>query len=512
MLSLIVIPSQDTLVRLNTMQATRRLTIHHLPADVILFIFRSLYDSLHEMKQNYDIRLSHQTIAEEDVSWDTRDPTFWRWKDEHVLMPSIFPYACARVCMQWRDLIAGVSAFWTRVIIILDAPHFSASWVRWLLERSRNHPIQVWVTRMNKQPNPVIGDGSVEERVNVKMALECLQPHLVRCRMLCFNVLCRSSIVAACYRLSGEAPALRSLVLNSRVTDTVAPSSRLRHLTCNLTHLTVDAKSFTDIRKYRDWGGLSAYASRHLSIRITAYTLSDGPTSFVSMKRLILALRRMPRCDSLTIKDVCFRPTDTTANDLGVVLGIDLLNFENLEGTAVRDFFANTITHPESTSITRCSLAGEWTNPVEGQDLAFIDIGADEKTALAGALRYWDNQFLHFVRCPAVDDAFLLDTVAQLPELSILYLTECEFTPGVLRTIVERRAADENLSRMTEFEVACPGVEMPQDLRAWAKAVDMPLLWSAHRPSPGYDYDGYFRGVRPEECDDEDFYSYLNEE
>jgi len=69
--------------------------VSSFPAEVLLIIFKLVY---HEEHYRFD----------DDMS------------EEDILSPSLFPYSIAAVCPYWREVMALVPEFWTRIVIPVD--------------------------------------------------------------------------------------------------------------------------------------------------------------------------------------------------------------------------------------------------------------------------------------------------------------------------------------------------------------------------------------------------------
>ncbi|KIJ62701.1 hypothetical protein HYDPIDRAFT_93807, partial [Hydnomerulius pinastri MD-312] len=68
-----------------------------------------------------------------------------KWNDdEDRLSPSLFPFSQAAVCSRWRDVLAGCSVFWTRVVIVVgenDTQKTVADYFQW----SQGNLLEIYV-------------------------------------------------------------------------------------------------------------------------------------------------------------------------------------------------------------------------------------------------------------------------------------------------------------------------------------------------------------------------------
>jgi hypothetical protein len=70
-----------------------------------------------------------------------------RLLEEDFMSASLFPYAIASVCALWRDAMSLEPKFWQRVIIFIDDPAISLSTLAAQFSWSRDHQLDVVITR-----------------------------------------------------------------------------------------------------------------------------------------------------------------------------------------------------------------------------------------------------------------------------------------------------------------------------------------------------------------------------
>ncbi|KAJ3557471.1 hypothetical protein NP233_g11735 [Leucocoprinus birnbaumii] len=178
----------------------------------------------------------------------------WEWQDD-VLSDALFPYSIAGVCRRWRDIMATVPQFWTRLIVFVDDPTVSAyrpstppltpPWssssslpstsseppasyaptidaarnIHSHLSWSAQLPIEVYVLRRRHSTSLGIDK---TERSRTRLVFEAIKPHLHRCHVLRFSVLQSSSLPSLVHDFAGvKAPVLTDLRLECEVDDGV---------------------------------------------------------------------------------------------------------------------------------------------------------------------------------------------------------------------------------------------------------------------------------------------------
>ncbi|EIW81752.1 hypothetical protein CONPUDRAFT_164535 [Coniophora puteana RWD-64-598 SS2] len=472
-------------------------TIHSLPSEILLDIFERLFDDLRIKCCDCDITVNED--GSPPVCARTRDSKHWCWRACHVLDPTLFPYAPATACRRWRDILASIPAFWTRIVICVDSPGPALTLAKNCLQWSRDELVHIWITRRKKRlpsQNSVSHEKDKEkDKLSGNMVGECererravegimrrLAPHLHRCRSIHLNLLYRSSIMAAARSLKGSAPFLQSLVLNSAVTDTeqTLHADGLRHLECPLLNLLVlDAKTLVDMgRSAPQW--LAERQSR-INVELTQYAPSHG--GGLRMSDVIRSLHLISSIHRLRIRDVAF--CDAAGDTLKQVtwpLHVRELHLEGLRGSAVSDFFAMADDHFLFTTITRCQLRGPWHYLLEGYELRFV--GIDDTPGLVDALDAWEGRVLSFERCANLGKT-VLHAMAQgrieMVNLEILRIGDCPFSTEDLKRVVRQSWHTDPIRCL---QVRSPGVPISTEDYSWFSSCLNAFDWSSAPMAP----------------------------
>lgn len=182
---------------LNNMAPT---SINHLPIELHTSIFKFLFTLSREP--------SPLDQSEMEFGSESEDLT-----EEDIRSLSCFPFNVAAVSKLWRDILALIPEYWTRVVFdvakdptpLLDA--FSWS------ENLEN--IEVLVFDSN---DPQIVDKK-RESSRVAAITQALQPHIYRCKSIKFDVSYSTSLPPPTVFFLREAPYLEDLTLNCCIDD-----------------------------------------------------------------------------------------------------------------------------------------------------------------------------------------------------------------------------------------------------------------------------------------------------
>jgi hypothetical protein len=186
------------------------------PAEVLLIIFKLVYREERRHRFNHD--------------------AFWPSKQDN-LSPSLFPYSVAAVCSYWREIMALVPEFWTRIVILVDQHATPLPAVECQLAWSRDLPLNVAVTR---RMNTYTAEDN-DESVRTHQIISRLLPHLHRFRNLSFEVMLSSSLPSFPNDFKGSAPLLQSIKLECMEDDGGAPYSHVQNK-ANTTSTTLDTQ------------------------------------------------------------------------------------------------------------------------------------------------------------------------------------------------------------------------------------------------------------------------------
>lgn len=191
-----------------------RKTIHDLPADVLLIVFRSVFMAVCPTEITPPPRLSEAL------------PQLNPWSDPYRLdVEYPVPECLAAVHPYWRQVMSGLSEFWKNFVIWTGRNATPISRVRQYLTWSGTHVLDVYVFR---RYDPSVHDPS--ERAHMQAIFELLMPHIQRIQILCVNCLYASSLPRPRIDLFGHATTLLNLDLSSMIDDLVVGVDNRPHL------------------------------------------------------------------------------------------------------------------------------------------------------------------------------------------------------------------------------------------------------------------------------------------
>ncbi|KAH7922805.1 hypothetical protein BV22DRAFT_1037124 [Leucogyrophana mollusca] len=421
-------------------------TIKSIPPEIIMHIFKYVYMAhrISKMSPGHFFLVNHRKIDSDDENdvyesmSRARSRRSGKTNGEVGLSTTLFPFALAYVCKQWRDIVTSEPRFWGHIVILVDTQCTPVDVVEAKFHKSRNRPIQVIVTR---RPGSFDEEDPLEkERVDTVMTH--LAPRLHHCRTLRFNVLRRSSLPHFCQYFRGEAPRLTMLIIQCQVHDggeDVGVQPEWLFSFRALTDLVLDGRSFRDACRSRvDWLAQSPTLE---SITISHFR-PTRPSDTFSLHRFLEVLTHAPRLTCLDIVDIEF--DDDLPMPITLRFTASTLTFTDLRGSALAKLLQANRSHPEALDVTRCSFDGVDFLPGYYLDLTSIDPEWDLRVPFehcsAGILAIFSSSGFNDDLLAFMTIQHAQGTFVAAPFMAELSINDCTaFSPEMLVKMVKTR-------------------------------------------------------------------------
>lgn len=315
---------------------------------------------------------------------------------------TLFPFAPAAVCKAWRDVLASVPRFWTRIIINLDTTKLSD--IDIYLHLSQKLPFEITVTR-DQRILSYSRTNNDDEGVQATAAMVQIVPHLHRCRSLCFQLLRSSSLPALRY-LDVRAPLLKQLKLQCGIDDGEHPligsevPEQWRFHAPALRHLFLNGRNFRDACALHWVEQLPSLED----LCVSRYYGGKHRTGELHLHDVLLVVDRLHRyfgiLRKLTLQDISFDGILTQQD--GYDIQIEAMSLLSINPSTIRAIFMSKtgpaphlvhIKHELSPSIYHIRLTQADTLVLEGP-FSFM----------AEAINIWDGDCLSIKNCPTFND------------------------------------------------------------------------------------------------------------
>ncbi|KAL6309447.1 hypothetical protein BKA93DRAFT_760152 [Sparassis latifolia] len=441
---------------------THNATIHDLPDDVLLLIFKAVYS----MSRKYPGRDNRS------VSIFEADKNDVIWQDEDVSSPSnLFPDSLVPMCRLWKDTLSSVSAFWTRLVIFVDERPTPLSAITSRLALAAERALEIKLTRRHGS----WPDADLSEQARVNAVISFLSAHMSRWKTLRLDVLHSSSVPRPHVAMHGDAANLVDLRLHSRLKD--APllaycsslviqatddSNRMptTHIletdieigppltvTTNQRHINQQLRAPRMSELQLD--GVIFFASYScapvtwMSVRkLTVTHCVSPPSGMFTANMLLTCLNTMPSLRELTLVEVALEFYEEAMPAL-VHCGLQRCTFVDIPEQMLAAL-VGLLQNSELTSLTvkRCSMRrwapGQW--PLSSLTLEGINKSDD----VLEALRAWPPRVLTVENCAGFDKiilAALADPyIFTCPGMQVLELSDCQgISSRELRMMIEGR-------------------------------------------------------------------------
>ncbi|KAG1721450.1 hypothetical protein EDB19DRAFT_1772672 [Suillus lakei] len=356
-----------------------------------------------------------------------------------------FPFAPAAVCKAWRDVLASVPRFWTRVIINLDTTKLSD--IDTYLHLSRKLAFEITVTRDQRIVSHSRTNND-DEGAQAAAVMARIVPHLHRCRSLNVQLL-RSSSLPALRHLNVRAPLLERLKLQCGIDDGEHPlvgsevPEQWRFSAPALRYLFLNGRNFRDACALR-------WVERLPNLEdlcVSRYSGGKHRTGELHLHDVLLVVDRLHRwfgrLQKLTLQDISF--DGTLAQQDGYDIQIEAVSLQSISLSTVRAIFMSKtgpaprlvhIKHEFSPSVYHIRLTQANTLVLEGSF-----------SHMAEAINIWDGNRLSIKNCPTFDDRTIRDIYRSWdpnkltsPSWSQLEIENCtEFSADALLALIDAR-------------------------------------------------------------------------
>ncbi|KAH7924629.1 hypothetical protein BV22DRAFT_1066444 [Leucogyrophana mollusca] len=405
----------------------------HLPAELLLMIFKFVYASL------------RATFLRKYRPWHERKV---KWRREDLMSRSLFPFSVAAVSPAWRDISSLVPEFWTRVVIPVDRA--TVSIVQSYLQWSRNLPIEVYIVSPS-------GIDPEEERARMQVIMMLLSPHIHRCAAIRIQATWGSSLPVLKDHLLGLAQNLRVIRMSSKdisfPPDVLyqAPGGAWLFYSPALERLELDAQNFREacVDLYRWFRALPKMSSLKISGSRCRSAVQRDRVSLHDVLMLASIARDLPSM-RFEMKDVDFE-TDVIPSPFRYRPMLTRLTLKGISHESIRSFFRAYPQQfpPDVTFIERCSLGTD--TRVEEYSSYFLNlIDLDGNEDLFYFLSGWGHLELTLRNCPCFNDT-LLNRIADeweanklgsdyMRPMNTIRLDRCQnFSISALKRLVEVR-------------------------------------------------------------------------
>jgi hypothetical protein len=420
-----------------------------LPPELLLSIFQFVYVM--------SIQTPESTYSESSMEW----------KNEDSLSPSLFPYAIASVCSFWRDVMLMTPAFWTRIVILVDARPTPLSMIECQLAWTRNLPIEVTITSRATWRIPV----HPHEKARVASVMAIIAPQLRRCRKLRIDVSLSSSLPSFPSSFHGDAPLLEELRLECDSDDgdsDAAIGSLETQITTRfqcpaLWKLAIDGRNFYNTCEEGKWPSFEFPAVNDLAI--SRFTGHPNP---LPLQDILSALCVMPNLTNLRLADLALDPPDNAGTyDFISPSLLDSLDCEDIGDMESLEYLIEYFEEVPDLTLTRCAVG----NAIFAAEILTLNGIDDDVDDFNNILRFWSGRHLILEHCPGFDDAFL-ETMClsggNCTAVKSLDAWDCSnFSVPALKRLVESRESADWCPALEGLYIAgrCPSFS-PED-RLW---------------------------------------------
>ncbi|KDR83226.1 hypothetical protein GALMADRAFT_875141 [Galerina marginata CBS 339.88] len=355
---------------------------------------------------------------------------------------SFFPNAVASVCTFWEDVLSSTPDFWTTLVFFLDKDPTGTEEVKRYLSYSPDLPIDVFMTRREDLCPPPWG-AEMSETPWVRENMECLMPHIHRCRTLHVDVTINISLPILPSHIPSSSTRLQTVSFMSDVGLAVWEKDEEKHnffaepivdrsergstfaFEPRLNTLSIDGRNFQQaIAENKSWLSelddleeltIFHYAPLALS-RETCASETDFDTHECDECRLDLyeTLEKIEWFSSLInlkFDAVHFNISPAEHEETAFNLSfIGHLTFENMAPEIIQEIFRVCMLEgmEDLTSLTfvHCPRLHEVKVPDFGIPSLYL-LGLEEDVDLEPIVTAWDGTELSITGCASFSDAFL---------------------------------------------------------------------------------------------------------
>lgn len=377
----------------------------------------------------------------------------WR-SDEDIFSPALFPYALARVCKRWRQILSAVPAYWTRLVFhnVSDTLRTPVADVDAYLRWSKYLPFTIDIIRPDDDLDEETAESDPEEGGRVHEIVEILIPYLQRCKRLAINTLRSSSLPKLNGQLRGLAPIMTELSLTCFYADDGDPllekSPGEAFFASNLLGLGLDGPNFIRMQALDlDW----AVGFVHLNHLHISHLHNDGPHS-LNFYTFLQAVSQLDQLSFLLLMDVEFSYKNTPRVLPTFGDRLSFLHLNDLSGHCVYHLLEvmsgsfRSLTGLDTLCLSNCRLAEvPWLELPEAENLQLESL--PETVNLPHLLRSWLGRSLSIEHQPTFDDRVLRMMRGEnlqlpgCPRMVILRIVDSNtFSVSALKEMITKRA------------------------------------------------------------------------
>ena len=387
-----------------------RVGITSLPTELLLWIFNGVASA---SKRN-PFKIIHYTKHIQDPNTCDCDQA-WTIEDNPSRL-TLFPYAQAKVCTRWCEVLSMQPAFWTRVIVSRNGEHTPPLVFEKYLQWSRDLPIEVYIGNA-RSPNEYPDEAPLIQRYT-----EILAPHASRCRVIDYEVRYATSLPSLVHHLPNISHLLEVLKLRSeeacdpaavvdegRLFEVPQGSDQMgRYRDISLRDLTLDGRNF--ILASRCMPGLveNVYGSITIHNSLPASEMSSSNhRSLIFLDVRSLAI--LPQCNELTtlvLQNIAFQSIEESgsiADELAELENLISVNLVKVGPDTLNYILGNTGLPGVQVDLEDCDFRhfnGSITDPM-------ISLRRINLASFRAFLDRWKGANLAVYSCPDLDDNLL---------------------------------------------------------------------------------------------------------
>ncbi|KDR83211.1 hypothetical protein GALMADRAFT_874640 [Galerina marginata CBS 339.88] len=389
-------------------------TIESLPAELLALIFEQCFQ---------DRERDHIDLAK--PPWysitDSLSPSFHAArtdKFEHFKSQSRFPYALAAVSPFWMEILSTRPEYWQQITVYNDS-RFPRNWdLRFFLSWSRDLLIDVIVLgKSADEMSEPRWNNHFNEPSYIKAVMDCLDPHLWRCRSLYIETYYHTSLPFITNHIHVYPSELSSLFVRSKTRETDKNKSfeTIASSDCEwydpnfmimpkLQSLVVEGKNLDNI--YPFWLSMQANLEQ---LVIADYPFSRGNATLGQILRII---QNLPNLLRLKLQNVEFS-FDPNPRPPPFQTNIQKLHLEDISPFVIQDLFQQCdFVELDCLHLTRCVLIEDLP---QCETLILEDLTFSHDVPLGVLLGDWEGSSLWIGDCRGFNDSFL-DTLRTLQE------------------------------------------------------------------------------------------------
>ena len=380
----------------------RKTSITDLPPELLSIIFKFVHNSTTPIQLEKDIipawmRMEGPEGFGQSISALVQ-PTIP--EDPNLKSPTLFPYSLAAVCSFWRDVLCSHPKFWTLIVLFADSKPTPLVDASLFLEWSRQHRIDIFITRRDELRPAFYPDR--HEKCQINALLHILKPHLHRCRSLHIDAHLSSSLPIIHQTFNKiEAPHLKfmELICDAHADDEDgddSDSDSEGNFESELRRLVTDGKNFCQPSNY--WMNMYSVLNQ---LTIAQYT--PGESAQYNVQDFLNSLDSMDSLEQLKFEGLHF---SIPPPDFEPSLSSSLVHFEDVSEPFITGISNFVYFEPFSVlRVTRCPLPGLHYFETPPETLVLEDIGSSVN--LLRAVAAWEGENLWLDRCHSFSGVFL---------------------------------------------------------------------------------------------------------